>query len=997
MTNNTITISDNNNNNNIQSFFNDNRLFLTSSTDTINQESHVLYLNSNSATYYYDQISHSPLYYPISIQTTDGINIVIDDSIEFPNQQLILNIQDVTIYSSSQDLSKQIILNEFNFYMYSDNFNLTIQYLNLNKSNEFIKYSNNITSGTIVFNDCNCNNYFLNDNNLKLNITFNYCNVIRNIRDESTGGFIKNSCSNCTFNNCTYGGDINNNNCGGFIAKNSTNCIFNNCQISGRIINADNSGGFVGSKSTNINFNNCSIDSNFYIYSKYSGGYVGSSSSYCYFKNCTSKIQINANYVGGFVGPGFQNGSFQNSSYQSSTSILNQNCGGFIASANDNLASINNFLENCTSEVDIAGDNSGGFIGSYGSNISFLTCNSNCNLITNQNCSISFGLGGFMGGYSNNSDFNTCNYNGNIKTTNSGGFVASNSIANYYIYCSSSGNLNTDNCGGYAGSSSNANEYLYCNSNININGFACGGYESSNSISSLFKFSSSNCPIINDKQSNNGSGGYIGSNAISCVFIQSKYNGNIFTAKSGGFAADNSFNLIFNNCNSSGIINKEECGGFVGLISSNNIFTYCSSSFDINAKYSGGFCGHKATNIIIDRSSSECNLYVNNSAGFCGGKIGGNINFTNSYYWSNVYNVNNSVAALANIIDPNLDGYIITTATISNCFWLDLYPQADMDIKNQNFHFLYNDNLGQNLNINYNYYATIFNTKDAKKYLNFTNQNQNVWNDTVSPFTLNPQQDSLISVNLYSSSNILKSSLYSQTPKKDLDKSRFYLLTVNSNLSINKNGNITISDKNNIKSIDVIEINALKQIINYKINLLSTPVCFLNSTKILCFENNLEILINIEHIRQGIYIKTYKEGYKKVLYVFKLKMLNTIESSKNKLYKIVKEDNNDLIEDLYITGEHSILVDKEQNENNLKIHDKYLIKAYESSLFSEINDNKIYNLYHLVLENNQEDDINKQYGIYANGILTESLSLYNYLIINFSIKCHNIKYQRYII
>jgi hypothetical protein len=87
-----------------------------------------------------------------------------------------------------------------------------------------------------------------------------------------------------------------------------------------------------------------------------------------------------------------------------------------------------------------------------------------------------------------------------------------------------------------------------------------------------------------------------------------------------------------------------------------------------------------------------------------------------------------------------------------------------------------------------------------------------------------------------------------------------------------------------------------------------------------------------------------------------------------------------LIEDLIITGAHSILVDKltENQEkyiksigDRLKIDDKYLLLSCTSSDFKKIEDNNLYTYYHFTLEN---DDENKQYGVYANGILTESQS-----------------------
>jgi len=55
-----------------------------------------------------------------------------------------------------------------------------------------------------------------------------------------------------------------------------------------------------------------------------------------------------------------------------------------------------------------------------------------------------------------------------------------------------------------------------------------------------------------------------------------------------------------------------------------------------------------------------------------------------------------------------------------------------------------------------------------------------------------------------------------------------------------------------------------------------------------------------------------------------------------------------------------------------KIDDKYLLLSCVSNLFDEYYSNdSAFDVYHLLLEN---DDINKHCGIYANGVLSESIS-----------------------
>ncbi len=134
-------------------------------------------------------------------------------------------------------------------------------------------------------------------------------------------------------------------------------------------------------------------------------------------------------------------------------------------------------------------------------------------------------------------------------------------------------------------------------------------------------------------------------------------------------------------------------------------------------------------------------------------------------------------------------------------------------------------------------------------------------------------------------------------------------------------------------------------------------------------------------------IKTYKNGYIKTKDVLKQKY-NKI-SNYDKIGSIYKLKKNKIAKDipfesLYVTGGHSILVDEisidEMNEQQKiwieteKIEDKYLLLSCVNKLFERkyCNNNNEY-IYHILLEN---DDIYKHYGIYINGILSESISEY---------------------
>lgn len=163
------------------------------------------------------------------------------------------------------------------------------------------------------------------------------------------------------------------------------------------------------------------------------------------------------------------------------------------------------------------------------------------------------------------------------------------------------------------------------------------------------------------------------------------------------------------------------------------------------------------------------------------------------------------------------------------------------------------------------------------------------------------------------------------------------------------------------------------------------PVCFVKGTKILCFIDDKEMYINIENIKQDTLIKTHLHGYKKIKKLIYIKFINSQSESKNILcgiYKIIKSKDNNLIEDLYVSGQHSSLVDSlttEQIKNImtiwsqlLKIDNKFLLMAFADERFERVHNNEEYELYQIILEH---PDKSGRYGIYANGLLSETMSL----------------------
>ena len=106
---------------------------------------------------------------------------------------------------------------------------------------------------------------------------------------------------------------------------------------------------------------------------------------------------------------------------------------------------------------------------------------------------------------------------------------------------------------------------------------------------------------------------------------------------------------------------------------------------------------------------------------------------------------------------------------------------------------------------------------------------------------------------------------------------------------------------------------------------------------------------------------------------------NSNNNVKNCLYKCSKDAYPELFEDLYITGGHSILVDEfkdDQQQEVIKMlgavfvtEGKFRLPACIDKRALLHRDKKPVKIYHIALDNNYSD---KNYGIYANGLLVES-------------------------
>jgi hypothetical protein len=100
----------------------------------------------------------------------------------------------------------------------------------------------------------------------------------------------------------------------------------------------------------------------------------------------------------------------------------------------------------------------------------------------------------------------------------------------------------------------------------------------------------------------------------------------------------------------------------------------------------------------------------------------------------------------------------------------------------------------------------------------------------------------------------------------------------------------------------------------------------------------------------------------------------------NCMYRMSKTEDNGLIEDLTLTRNHGVLVEKltedeekKVDKNNLPVIDGLLsIITSDSDKFEKVEDTNVYNYYHFSLDGDGDND--RRFGVYANGLLVETPS-----------------------
>ena len=159
--------------------------------------------------------------------------------------------------------------------------------------------------------------------------------------------------------------------------------------------------------------------------------------------------------------------------------------------------------------------------------------------------------------------------------------------------------------------------------------------------------------------------------------------------------------------------------------------------------------------------------------------------------------------------------------------------------------------------------------------------------------------------------------------------------------------------------------------------------CFLEGSKI----ETERGIVNVENLRKGDMIKTFRDGYRPIKYlgVRTISHLANPERIADQLYLCPKENFPGATDDLVITGCHSLLIyrlfkDEHEKKEVIRVNGHTYVTdghyRFPACILTE--ETRVYphkgtfNIYHFALEN---DDYFMNYGVYAGGILVETASI----------------------
>ena len=165
---------------------------------------------------------------------------------------------------------------------------------------------------------------------------------------------------------------------------------------------------------------------------------------------------------------------------------------------------------------------------------------------------------------------------------------------------------------------------------------------------------------------------------------------------------------------------------------------------------------------------------------------------------------------------------------------------------------------------------------------------------------------------------------------------------------------------------------------------LPSPICFNSGTLILCYGPTEDIWKPVESLKKGELVKTYLHGYRRIDTIISTEIENNCHGLFECMYRLPKTK--DMMEDLIVTGGHSIMEDElpqevlemyEMNDwfdggKDSMIDGKYMVLACLSDKFEKVMTKEKFQIYHFALEN--DGDENKRYLVWANQVLTETPS-----------------------
>jgi hypothetical protein len=582
-----------------------------------------------------------------------------------------------------------------------------------------------------------------------------------------------------------------------------------------------------------------------------------------------------------------------------------------------------------------------------------------------------------------------CTNNGPVNGVDAGG-IAGRAVAFFrgwvtFTNCINNGEISTDSAGGIvgiaAGQVSQTLLLINCTNNGLISGSRAGGIAGrgagfQNGLGTFINCT--NTGVISGLDA----GGIIGPVSGSVYIENSRNTGNISGVNSGGIVgasaggANNEI-VTIRKCFSTGNITGQYAGGIVGANFSYNNTQRCEIS---NSYSTGSISGNNAGGIIgadvgFTTGSVTPVIDISNCyslgaiATTCGGICGGwnsvaytatpIVTITNCYSWGSVTDASSGIVATSLPIPTNQNNIYV-----ANSIWADTTANASLT----------SGTTPTNIN---------------------TNNPGSTWtkiaNNTTTPYVLssfnaqiyNPNSASSSSSNYTTSAGLFTDSSYNLLYNNQVSNVATILVFVSKGTpspyyySYNTN-TFVFTNSNPATSTESIDVN-----ITPSNGVLSISVaCFKKGTKILC-EN--EIYIPIEELKIGDLVKTYKHGYQKIIMHAHSSLCDYFHNKINKLYTYSREKNPDLIEDLHLTGGHSLLVDaltEEESTHMQKIQwskdtymveDKYkLLACFSSNLYIAAEQNV--EIYHFTLEPPENAIPDHVYAVYANGILAESCS-----------------------